>query len=78
MSERLTIRLKNRHGAALLASVLPRQEQLPGSQPQRLPDQAVVLDRVVAVVNNQAILASDVNDEFGWRFWTPDGLDSAY
>ena len=27
------------------------------------PSNAVVLDRVVAVVNNQAILASDVDDE---------------
>ena len=36
-------------------------QTLPQSAPP--PTKAVVLDRVVAVVNNQAILASDVEDE---------------
>jgi hypothetical protein len=63
MSERLTIRLKNRHGAALLAICLAAAGAASGQSAASVPDQAVVLDRVVAVVNNQAILASDVTDE---------------
>jgi hypothetical protein len=38
-----------------------KAQSLPQNSPQ--PDKAAILDRVVAVVNNQAILASDVDDE---------------
>jgi peptidyl-prolyl cis-trans isomerase SurA len=71
MSSRPSIRLKRKPGlvcagaiAACLAlsgaMALPAQEV---AHPRTQPANAVVLDRVVAVVNNQAILASDVDDE---------------
>ena len=42
------------------------------------PANAVVLDRVVAVVNNQAILASDVNDEIRLAVLDPAGPASEF
>ncbi len=42
--------------------------------PQADSGRAVVLDRVVAVVNNQAILASDVNDEMRLAVLNPGGI----
>jgi hypothetical protein len=48
--------------AAGAASALA-QGIAPGTAQASQPSNAVVLDRVVAVVNNQAILASDVEDE---------------
>jgi peptidyl-prolyl cis-trans isomerase SurA len=71
MSIRASIRLKSKPGlvragaiAACLAfsaaTASPGQE---AAHPLTQPANAAVLDRVVAVVNNQAILASDVDDE---------------
>src|SRR5271157_5377440 len=42
--------------------------------PAAPPANAVVLDRVVAVVNNQAILASDVDDEVRLAVLDPGGI----
>jgi len=56
-----------------LALCWPRQGSSASAQgsPRPPPAPSVVLDRVVAVVNNQAILASDLDERYGWRFWTP-------
>ena len=45
----------------LLAGLAPSLAQTPPAPPP--PDRPVVLDRVVAVVNNRAILASDIDEE---------------
>jgi len=47
----------------MLASLGARAQSLPQTSVAPQPGKAVMLDRVVAVVNNQAILASDVDDE---------------
>jgi peptidyl-prolyl cis-trans isomerase SurA len=71
MSKRLPIRLQNASGFARLAAIALfltavgialGSAQEPGQKPAA-PAGPVVLDRVVAVVNNQAILASDIDDE---------------
>jgi hypothetical protein len=49
--------------AACLAALGATSAQGQNPAPAAPPAKAVVLDRVVAVVNNQAILASDVDDE---------------
>jgi hypothetical protein len=49
--------------AALGAASALAQGLAQNPAPQAPPAKAMVLDRVVAVVNNQAILASDVDDE---------------
>jgi hypothetical protein len=66
MRNRTQIRLKSKRGlacvwaiAACLAAVGATRSLAQAAQ----PDHAVVLDRVVAVVNNQAILASDLDEE---------------
>jgi len=74
MSDRLRIRQKCKPAAACLwalalclaaAGVVPAATQAaPQIAPQAPPPApSVVLDRVVAVVNNQAILASDLDEE---------------
>ena len=68
MDFRLPIRLKLRCGHACtgaMATFMAVVAAVPGiGQVQPIQaSQAVVLDRVVAVVNNQAILASDVDEE---------------
>jgi peptidyl-prolyl cis-trans isomerase SurA len=71
MSKRISIRLQNASGFARLAAIAwflsaigitlgSAQEPDHNAAP---PSGPVVLDRVVAVVNNQAILASDIDDE---------------
>ena len=50
-------------GSVAVVACRCRSAGQPGHGPHRRPADAVVLDRVVAVVNNQAILASDVDDE---------------
>jgi hypothetical protein len=70
MSNRPITRLKSNFGPACAGAVavclamlgaIPSWAQNPSEPPP--PASTVVLDRVVAVVNNQAILASDVDDE---------------
>lgn len=70
MSRRPPIRLKNNVGPACVGAMavclttlgaISGVAQNPSQPPP--PASTVVLDRVVAVVNNQAILASDVDDE---------------
>jgi hypothetical protein len=62
MSKQLLIRLKYAFvGTMTLCLAAASLAQNPAQTPQSA--HAVVLDRVVAVVNNQAILASDVDDE---------------
>jgi len=70
MSNRTQIRLKGKSGAAIrwtlavclvVAATAAGLAQSPAQTAQ--PVNAIVLDRVVAVVNNQAILASDVDEE---------------
>jgi hypothetical protein len=75
MSNRIQTRHKSKPGAARMgvmavcmavlgATSAPAHGLLAQTpSPAAPPANAVVLDRVVAVVNNQAILASDVNDE---------------
>jgi peptidyl-prolyl cis-trans isomerase SurA len=69
MSKRPTTRLKSKPGPACVGAIavclaalgaISGVAQLPAPPP---PANTVVLDRVVAVVNNQAILASDVDEE---------------
>jgi hypothetical protein len=70
MRNRTQIRLNSKHGAACVwvvtaclaaAGAASCVAQSPAQAAQ--PNHAVVLDRVVAVVNNQAILASDLDEE---------------
>jgi peptidyl-prolyl cis-trans isomerase SurA len=63
MSYRPSIRFKNTAGAACLTMwmAFAGSTQAHAQSPQ--PAAPVVLDRVVAVVNNQAILDSDLDDE---------------
>jgi peptidyl-prolyl cis-trans isomerase SurA len=68
MSHRSKIRLRFAFGPACLAlcvaAMAPAQESASGPVPAApLSASGVVLDRVVAVVNNQAILASDLDEE---------------
>ena len=74
MSYRPNARLRITIGPACLVSLAlcigamaPAQKSAPGTalNPAQapLPDSGMVLDRVVAVVNNQAILASDLDEE---------------
>jgi hypothetical protein len=57
-------------GLALTGSVLVQAQTAPSSSP-------VVLDHVVAVVNDRAILASDVHEEMLLSVLEPKGTDSA-
>ncbi len=70
MSKRPTIRLKSKPGPTCVGAMvvclaalgaISGLAQSPSQPPP--PANTVVLDRVVAVVNNQAILASDVDEE---------------
>jgi hypothetical protein len=66
MRDRTLIRLKSKLGLACvwtMAACLTTAGAVRGSAQEAQPDHAVVLDRVVAVVNNQAILASDLDEE---------------
>jgi hypothetical protein len=68
MSIRPRIRIKTTRGLPcpwVLATCLAATAlvQAPGQETPAQPASRVVLDRVVAVVNNQAILASDLDDE---------------
>jgi hypothetical protein len=63
MSHCPTIRLWITHGAACLALCVAATALAQESAPAPAPVSGVVLDRVVAVVNNQAILASDLDEE---------------
>ena len=66
MNNRPPMRLKIALGPAwlwILAVCLAASGALPGRAQAPQPTSPAVLDRVVAVVNNQAILASDLDDE---------------
>ncbi len=74
MSNRTEIRLKRKPGrgcrwttavclAAAAAASGAARSPAQNAAPEAKPAHAVVLDKVVAVVNNQAILESDVEDE---------------
>jgi hypothetical protein len=61
--------------AAMCLAVLGATSELAQNPAQAAPPaNAVVLDRVVAVVNNQAILASDVDDEVRLAVLDPGGV----
>jgi hypothetical protein len=63
MSNRFSIRLKVKHAATCVGMIAICFTAASGHCQTALSTHAVVLDRVVAVVNNRAILASDVDEE---------------
>ena len=52
----------------LFFSAITSAAQQPNSASPAVPAPFVVIDRVVAVVNNHAIVASDIDDEIGFPF----------
>jgi hypothetical protein len=77
MNNRPPIRLKIALGPAwlwILAVCLAASGALPGRAQAPQPTSPAVLDRVVAVVNNQTILASDLDQEIQLSVLDPAGV----